>query len=137
MLGFKNNPELVEGHFFVGFERRFVEHALKRQAVGRTAIVKKLEQNYGPEGMLFYNAGLVWSVGGVFGILGTVCLLLPFSGTSETLPIIGFAFLVVCFVTSLTGLFRALQANRAGRRFRAGRPFEKIGPIWQGEAPSR
>ena len=127
----------VPAHRFLPFERRLVLRLRGLQEVSQNQMTGKLKRNYGPEGLLFYNASLIWGVlGGLIGSIGVV-LLLASGSPGGTLVTVGYFLLALCCVMEVVALVRIRQASIRGRRFREGRTFEKIGPLWQGGQPSQ
>ena len=86
------------------------------------AYVRRVQQNYGPTGVLFLAAGRAnqapsWG----FGVLGA--LLLAGSRAQGAIAVAGYSSLGVGFLLAVLGFLRFAQGGRAGRRFRNGRPF--------------
>jgi hypothetical protein len=102
-------------------EAWFAALMLRRQQTHRTPPILRLEQNYGPDGMVLFASALLWgccevSVGPPFFVF-----IVASGGRSVmTDVLLGLSFVLFCLT-----LFRLRQTVRAGRTFRGNRPFIK------------
>jgi hypothetical protein len=104
--------------FLLPHERWLVGWVLARQRRRRTAAVLRLEEKYGPTGMVWLDAYLVNMLLGVIPALaGWIPIMVSGTKTSRlALYLLG----VTCLFMAL-GAIRLVQASRAGRQFRATR----------------
>ena len=117
--------EDFHGHYLLPLERSVVAWILKIQRAHPTAPIMRLERNYGPEGMVLYNAGLFWvEPGGLFVLMTLLVMASPLYLHRELIGVWQI-LLVPCFGFLISSIIRGIQAERAGKRFRAGRPVEK------------
>jgi hypothetical protein len=81
----------------------------------------RFQQNYGPDGNVFFAAaGVDGLAGAMVGLPGALLVGI----TGHGLPAaIGYWLAVIGIFSALLGIIRAFQASRAGKAFRAGRPF--------------
>ena len=97
---------------------------LERQRTHQTWAVPAFEQNYGPDGIALWAAGLLFGLcGGMVGCVGLVLLYL--SGDGGPLLQVGYGLLVAAAVLECPAMIRAVRGIRAGRQFRGTRPFVK------------
>ncbi len=109
-------------HHLMPHERCRAEKLAERQQSNRTPAIIRGEQNYGPEGMVLYSAVLANIVSaGVIAVLGIVLTWVP--RAEGTLYEIANILLGIAIIAVLAGMVRAFQGAKAGRAFRAGRPF--------------
>jgi hypothetical protein len=104
--------------FLLPHERWLVGWALGSQRRRKTAEVVRLEEKYGPTGMVWLDAYLV-NVG--LGVIAAVVAWIPImvSGT-KTSRLALYLLGATCLFGAL-GAIRLVQASRAGRQFRATR----------------
>lgn len=116
--------DLAPGHHLLPPERRFASYILERQRTHRTAAILRMEQNYGPEGIVLRSAAMVWGLlAAVVGFTGVGIL---FAAPDHGLLFhSGYFVIAIGVVLALLSIFRSIQGTYAGRRFRAGRPFVK------------
>jgi hypothetical protein len=101
--------------FLLPHERWVVGWMLKRQRTHRTSAVVTMEQNYGPDGMIWMDASLANAQ--YVGVLGVAVFVIVFAHPTRTSAIAGY-LLVVVFLLLVLCIVRLLQSFRAGRRFR-------------------
>ena len=117
-------PEaLPTSHYLLPYERREAAKTLKGQQAHATApAVEQLQQNYGPEGNVLLSAarsGRIYA----FPFVLTGTLLVFVTAGSGPIAFAGYALLAIAIAMALLGVARGVQAGRAGRRYRDGRPF--------------
>jgi hypothetical protein len=113
---------LPTGRRLLPHERWNAVVVLARQQTHSTPAIRRLQQNYGPEGIVLIAAGLASSfLASVIGIAGVVLEFV--SRTKGDMGLAAYTLLAVTFCLALLGLARARQAGRAGRQFRGGRPL--------------
>jgi len=105
-------------------ERWFAAFILERQRNHRTTSVLRIEQNYGPEGIVLWAAGMVTVFPGQLIAVAGILLLLV-AGGSGSLQLAGYWLMGVGVMMILLGSVRYVQGVRAGRVFRGDRPFVK------------
>jgi hypothetical protein len=94
----------------------------ERQQTHRTPAILRLEGNYGPDGMAFMSAAILWGLAGsVVGITGLICLFA--SADHGRLLATGYALIFIGIILELPSIVRAVQGIHAGRSFRGDRPF--------------
>jgi hypothetical protein len=117
--------ELPTTHYLLPYERRQATKELAGQAGHPTApAVIRLRQNYGPDGNVLLaaaRAGRIYAA--PVGLPGGV---LVFATAGHGLvAVVGYLLLATAMAIGLLGTARGVQAGRAGKRFRSGRPFLK------------
>jgi hypothetical protein len=117
-----HNMSAAPGHRFLPHERWFVSFILERQRTHRTPDILRIEQNYGPEGIALGVASMATLTPGAL-IVGAGTLLLLISGGGGSLLTLGYKRNSLGIILILLGSIRLVQAIRAGRAFRGGRPF--------------
>lgn len=109
-------------HYFFPHERWSIKFFRQRQKDHQTAPVIRMQQNYGPEGVALMGAAYANMIPGTIIVIGEVFVsIIIRSVIFGVMPwniLLAAGFLAVAF-----GMTRALQSSRAGRIFRAGRPF--------------
>ena len=117
--------EAVSRHWLLPQERWCDRFLTRHEANPPLPERARFQQNYGPDGDVFIAAAGVDAIGG--GIVGFGGVLLA-SLTQHGLPAaVGHWLAEAGIVPALLGIIRALQGSRAGRAFRAGRPFIRRG----------
>jgi hypothetical protein len=103
------------------FDRFLTHHAASPQLPQQA----RFRQNYGPDGIVcFAAAGVDILAGAAMGISGTVLA----SITQHGMPAaVGYWLGAAGILSAVLGIIRGLQGSRAGRAFRAGRPFIRPG----------
>ena len=103
-------------------ERWYAEKLLERQRTHRTPGIVRAELNLGRDGMILMAAAFTYGIPGMATAFIGVVLLYASNGTQ---PLLGIAHYVTWIGVAiiLPGIFRALQAIRAGRTFRDDRPY--------------
>lgn len=118
------DSDLVSGHHLLPHERRFASFILGRQRNHRTPAIIRMEQNYGPEGIILMSAAIVSGlIGAVVGFIGLGLLFL--SDDSGPLLHLGYYVITAGIVLEIPSIIRSIQGIYAGRRFRGDRPFVK------------
>jgi hypothetical protein len=85
----------------------------------------RFQQNYGPDGQVFFEAALAdLLAGGILGLGGVALAAVTVYGIPATA---GSWLAVVGILAALISGVRAIQGSRAGKAFRAGRPFTRPG----------
>jgi hypothetical protein len=122
------NIPAAPGHRLLPHERWFASLILERQrthrnsAAPRNPATLRMEQNYGPEGIALIAAGLITVLPGMLlVILGFACLVV--SGGHPLLLTLVYWLWGIGFILMFWGSIRSVQASKAGRAFRGGRPF--------------
>ena len=103
-------------------ERWYAEKLLERQRTHRTPGIVRAELNLGRDGMILMAAAFTYSIPGMATAFIGVVLLYASNGT-QPLLVIAHYVTWIGIVIMLPGIFRSLQAIRAGRAFRGGRPY--------------
>jgi hypothetical protein len=124
------NMPVAPGHHLLPHERWSASLILERQrnhrnsAAPRNPATLRMEQNYGPEGIALWTAGMITVLPGMLlVVLGFACLV-PASGHPWLLTLVSWLY-GIGVILILLGSIRYFQCNRAGRTFRGGRPFLK------------
>lgn len=116
------NMPVAPGHHLLPHERWSASLILERQHTPRTSAILRMEQNYGPEGIALWAAGMITVLPGMLlGYLRLACLVA--SGGHPRLLVNWLHGIGVTLM--LLGPIRYIQGIRAGRAFRGGRPFLK------------
>src|SRR5260221_10456069 len=108
------------------YERWFAALVLRRQATHRTASIRRMEYNYGREGITLFAAALAsFYVGAASLIAGFMLMVVSGdppsrSGLVTFLDLAGLAVMV-------WAMFRAFQSARAPDAFRDERPYMRSG----------
>jgi hypothetical protein len=85
----------------------------------------RFQQNYGPDGIVFFAAaGVDILAGAAMGISGALLASITLHGMPAA---IGYWLAAAGILSAVLGIIRGLQGSRAGRAFRAGRPFIRPG----------
>ena len=118
-----SGTEETTHHWLLPHERYWVQRTFARyEARPNSAYVLRVQQNYGPTGLVFLAAARASQAPGyISGVLGG--LLLAASQAQGAIAIAGYASCGLTFMLGVLGFCRAVQSGRAGRRFRNGRPF--------------
>jgi hypothetical protein len=123
-LGGGQNMPLAPRHHLLPNERWSASFILERQRTHRTPAILRMEQNYGPEGIALWAAGMITVLPGMLlDVLGFACLVA--SGGHPWLLTMLYWLWGIGFILMFWGSIRSLQASKAGRAFRGGRPFLK------------
>ena len=103
-------------------ERWCAEKLLERQRTRRTPGIVRMELNLGRDGIILMAAAYTYVFPGI--AIGLIGFVLQFA-SNDTEPLYGIAGYLIWIGVAiiLPGIFRALQAIRAGRTFRGGRPY--------------
>ena len=105
-------------------ERWAVRSALARQGSEPTATFRMWQQNYGPEGTELLVATLATAFPtAVLAFLGAI--LLGASGASGGLAVVAYCLVGVAVIAGVFAISRAMEASRAARQFRGGRPLSQ------------
>lgn len=100
-------------------EKWFSLYILRRQQTHRTGAIIRLEQNYGPDGMILFASTLLWGTCvGIVGVLGLITLFASDGKSALTYVFLGLGLLFLG-----PTLFRSRQTANAGKTFRGDRPF--------------
>jgi hypothetical protein len=109
-------------HGFLPYERRFAGYAVERQRTHSNAFNVRMQDNYGPEGIRLYWAAIADLVlGWGIGMTGLATLLLSIE--VRALRPISVGMVLLGMVVVSLGCLRLAQGARAGRIYRAGRPY--------------
>jgi hypothetical protein len=104
------------------YERWYATSMLARQQGHQTRFVLRMQQNYGPEGLVLRAAATINQ-----GLSSMFCLvaigLMIASGGRGPLDLTGYLLLALTCCLGTLCFARARQAKTAGRAFRGGRPF--------------
>jgi hypothetical protein len=116
-------------HWLLPHERWFARFGdrvrARRAAEPPNPQALRFQQNYGPDGQVLIEAALVDLIAaGVLGIGGGVLAAVTEHGIPATA---GSWLQVVGILVGAITAVRAIQLSRAGRVFRAGRPFTRLG----------
>jgi hypothetical protein len=118
------NMPVAPGHHLLPHERWSASFLLEWQRSHRTSAILRMEQNYGPEGIALIAAGLITVLPGMLlVVLGFACLVA--SGGHPLLLTLLYWLWGIGFILMFWGSIRSVQASKAGRAFRGGRPFVK------------
>jgi uncharacterized membrane protein len=101
--------------FLLPHERWLVPLILGSQRKRRTAAVVAMEQRYGPDGMIWLDASLANVL--FVAILAVAGFVIVFAYPTRTSAIAGYLLAAVAVFWVLC-IVRAIQASRAGRKFR-------------------
>jgi UPF0716 family protein affecting phage T7 exclusion len=104
-------------HYLLPHERWFVRSTLERQRTHRTPAVVRMENRLGPEGVTLYLAALATILPGYVTALAGFALVIA-AWRYLSLLNIGIWIMLGGCALSAPGVFRALQARRAGQAFR-------------------
>jgi hypothetical protein len=128
MSGMPTEQRAPSRHWLLPQERWFGRFLTRHEANPPLPQQVRFQQNYGPDGNLFFAAaGVDTLAGGVMGLSGALLA----SITQHGLPAaIGYWLAGAGILSAVLGIVRGLQVSRAGKAFRAGRPF-----IRQGQPP--
>lgn len=107
-------------------ERAAVRRSLERQEEHPNAYWRRLQQNYGPDGVALFAAAKAGQ-GYASGLILLGALLLIVSSASGSIAILGYSCLALAGLFSAIGLYRSAQGGTVGRRFRNGRPYVRRG----------
>ena len=107
--------------------RRHGDRARARRATQPPGPARlRFQQNYGPDGQVFLEAALADYIAGV--VLGPGGIVLSIlSGGHGLAATTGNWLAGVGILAGVIGFVRAIQGSRAGKVFRAGRPFMRAG----------
>lgn len=94
---------------------RWAARYVARQSAPQGSMRWRKQQNYGPDGVTLLSASQADLVAGIVAVWIGVGLGL--------LTVIGWYIFGIGMFVLLVGLSRSIQAGRAGRRYRNGRPF--------------
>jgi hypothetical protein len=123
-LGGGQNMPVAPGHHLLPHERWSASFVLERQRTHRTSAILRMEQNYGPEGIALWAAGMITVLPGMLlVVLGFACLV-PSGGHPWLLTLVNWLY-GIGVILILLGSIRYFQGTRAGRAFRGERPFLK------------
>ncbi|HEY5183181.1 MAG TPA: hypothetical protein VIJ07_26025 [Dermatophilaceae bacterium] len=121
-LGGPQNMPIAPRHHLLPHERWSASFVLERQRTHRTSAILRMEQNYGPEGIALFAAGMIAVFPGMLlTFLGFACLV---ASGGHPWPLVNWLY-GLGVILILLGSIRYFQCNRAGRAFRGGRPFLK------------
>lgn len=109
--------ELVPGRHLFLLERMLAKFFLSQRASYPPD--DKLNQTYGPEGLVLYGAGGIYVLFLSLGVFSGLGLLLA-SGGHPPLDPLGYWLIAAGIVIGIPGVVRFLQAAEAGKRFRNG-----------------
>lgn len=102
-------------------ERWFARWGINRQEInqarGRPVLARV---NYGPVGNVLLFATFAWALPGM--AVAVLTLLVAFATMAAP---IAYWFYLASLLIMAPGVFRAIQARKAGQRFRNGRPYQK------------
>jgi hypothetical protein len=105
-------------------ETRFAAFVVERQQHHRTPAIVRIEANYGPAGIAFGAAAILFGLVGAFAACFGIVMLFV-SGGSGTMSVVAYVLLFVAVSFEILAMVRATQGIYAGRRFRGDRPFAK------------
>jgi hypothetical protein len=111
-------------HRLLPHERMFANWARARQRTHRTVAIQQLESNYGPVGLPLLGAAIASALPAAVLALA-VFVLIFVSGEKGTLWEITLGIMGLVLVLVVLVWFRCWQCARAGKKFRAGRPFSR------------
>ena len=127
LSGGQNMP-VAPRHHLLPHERWFASLILERQrthrnsAAPRNPATLRMEQNYGPEGIALWAAGMITVLPGMLlGFLGFACLV---ASGGHPWQLVNWLYGIGITLILLSEI-RFIQGIRAGRAFRGGRPFLK------------
>jgi hypothetical protein len=109
-------------HRLLPQEHWFASSTLERQRTHRTPDILRIEQNYGPEGIVPWATAWITVFPGSLMAASGIGFMLA-SGGGGTLLTLGHWLQGFGVILCLLGSIRAFQGIRAGRAFRDGRPF--------------
>ena len=113
---------VAPGHHLLPHERWSASFVLERQRTHRTSAILRIEQNYGPEGIALWAAGMITVFPGMLlGFLGFACLV---ASGGHPWQLVNWLY-GIGVTLILLGEIRFIQGSKAGRTFRGGRPFLK------------
>jgi hypothetical protein len=118
-----NTNDPLQDHVFLPHERSTVQRTLARhEAHPNNALVHRLQQNYGPDGVVLFAAGRAGQgFGSAIGVSGGLVLIA--SRAQGAGAVVGYALLALGIAFAALGFYRYIQAGLAGKRFRNGRQF--------------
>lgn len=118
---------LPTSHYLLPYERW---HAAKefagQQAHPDAPVVMRLQQNYGPEGNILLaaaRAGRIYPF--PLGLVGTILVFVSVGAGPAAL--VGYLMLATAIAMAVLGGMRVVQAAKAGRQHRNGRPVVRGG----------
>jgi len=121
-LNGSQNMPVAPGHHLLPHERWSASFVLERQRTHRTSAILRIEQNYGPEGIALWAAGMITVFPGMLlGFLGFACLV---ASGGHPWQLVNWLY-GIGVTLILLGEIRFIQGSKAGRTFRGGRPFLK------------
>jgi hypothetical protein len=121
MTGMSTGQKAASRRWLLPQERWFNRVMSRREADPPRPEQARFQQNYGPDGDLFFTAaGIDILVGLGVGLPGA--LLAGIAGHG-LLAAIGYWMFAIAALSVVVGFIRTFQASRAGKAFRAGRPF--------------
>jgi hypothetical protein len=116
ILGGGQNMPVAPGHHLLPYERWSASFVLERQRTHRTSAILRMEQNYGPEGIALWAAGMITVLPGMLlVVLGFACLVA--SGGHPWLLTLHYWLWGIGIILMFWGSIRSLQASNAGRAF--------------------
>src|ERR1035437_5197884 len=118
------NMPVAPGHHLLPHETRSASLILERQRTHRTSAILRMEQNYGPEGIALWAAGMATVLPGMLLVVLGFASLVPSGSHPWLLTLVNWLY-GIGVILILLGSIRYFKCNRAGRTFRGGRAFVK------------